>query len=57
MTRFKVFLAIFAALFLFVAYFFISHAYVFIRLTSVLGFFGIITIVLALVVAFFGRIK
>jgi hypothetical protein len=54
--RLKLILGLFAALFLFVVYFFISHAYVFMRLTSVLGFMAL---VFALMVAVFfaGRIK
>jgi hypothetical protein len=54
--KFKLILGAFAVLFLFVAYFFISHAYVFLRLTTVLGFM-FVALLLALVVALFGRIK
>jgi hypothetical protein len=45
-----------AAIFLYVCYFFITHAYVFMRLTSVLGFMGIVFL-LCLIVFLFGRIK
>ena len=54
--KFRLILGLFAALFLFVMYFFISHAYVFVRLTAVMGFMGIVFL-LALVVFLFGRIK
>ena len=54
--RLKLFLGLFAALFLFIAYFFISHAYVFVRLTTALGF-AVLVVLLALVVALFGRLK
>lgn len=49
--KFKIYLGLFAALFLFVAYFFISHAYVFLRLTTVLGFMAVVCALLVLVVA------
>ena len=55
--KFRLILGLFAVLFLYVGWFFISHAYVFMRLTSVLGFMGIVCVLLVLVVAFFGRIK
>lgn len=40
-------------LFLFVGYWFVSHAYVFVRLTSVFGLMGAVAFVL--VVLFYGR--
>ena len=54
--KFRLILGLFAALFLFVMYFFITHAYVFMRLTTVMGFMGVVFL-LILVVYLFGRIK
>ena len=53
--RLRLFLGIFLMLFLVVAWFFISHAYVFMRLTSVLGFAVIVAGLLALVLVFLRR--
>jgi hypothetical protein len=54
--KLKLILGAFVAIFLFAAYFFISHAYVIMRLTTVLGFV-FLALLLALVVALFGRLK
>ena len=43
------------ALFLFVAYFFISHAYVFMRLTTVFGFMAFVALAV-IVIAVLGRL-
>jgi hypothetical protein len=53
--KLKLYLGVFAAIFLFVMYFFISHAYVFVRLTTVMGFMLLVAFLVA-VVAYFGRI-
>jgi len=52
----RFYLILFAVIFLFIAYFFISHAYVFMRLTTVLGFMGFITLLLFAIVAL-GKMK
>jgi hypothetical protein len=54
--KFKFYLGLLAAVFLFVGYFFVSHAYVFLRLTTVLGFMAVVFLLLA-VVYFAGRIE
>ena len=54
--KFKLFLGLFAVLFVMVAWFFISHAYVFMRLTSVLGF-AFVACFLFVVVALWGRLR
>lgn len=53
--RLKIYLALIAAGFLYVAYWFIMHSYVFVKLSAVLGF-GVIVAILAVVVALFGGI-
>jgi hypothetical protein len=53
--KFKLYLGLFVVLFLFVAYFFISHAYVFMRLTTVLGFMAIVVALLVALVALGSR--
>jgi hypothetical protein len=55
--KLRLLLGLMAVIFLFVVYFFVSHAFVFIRLTTALGFFAAVFVVLALAVAFFGRLK
>ena len=54
--RLRIILAALTVLFLFVAYFFISHAYIFLRLTTALGFIFVVFL-LILVVALFGRLR
>ncbi len=54
--RLRLYLGFFTALFLLVAYFFISHAYVFVRLTTALTFMAIVFL-LAIAVAFLGRLR
>jgi len=53
--RLKIYLALIAAAFLYIAYWFIMHSYVFVKLSAVLGFITIAAL-LAVVVVLFGRI-
>lgn len=53
--KFKLYLGLFVALLLFVTYFFVSHAYVFMRLTTVLGFMVVVVALMVLLVAFGSR--
>jgi hypothetical protein len=53
--RLKIYLALIAAGFLFIAYWFIMHSYVFVKLSAVLGFIFIVAL-LAVAVALFGGI-
>ena len=48
--KFDFYLALIGVIFLFVVYFFISHAYVIMRLTTVLGFMGFIALLAVLLV-------
>jgi hypothetical protein len=48
-VRVKLILGAVAAIFVLMAYFFISHAYVFLRLTTVLGFAVFLAVIIFLV--------
>jgi hypothetical protein len=52
----KIYLSLILAGFLFIAYWFIAHSYVFVRLTAVLGFLAVLALVAGIVVLF-GRLK
>jgi len=49
--RFRLALIAAVALFLTLAFFFVSHAYVFLRLTTVLGFMGIVALLIFVILA------
>jgi hypothetical protein len=52
--RLKIYLGLIAAFFLFIAYWFIMHSYVFVKLSAVLTFI-LICALAAVVIALFGR--